>query len=111
MRGRSPGLAPYSQSNDKNLALEVIGEVGHGGNYLGHDHTYEHFSSELWHPGLFERRNYESWQKDGESDIRDVALERVRPWLEKERRPLLKHDVEAAMDEICEAARIDYQDA
>lgn len=96
--------------DEENLALEVIGEVGHGGNYLAHSHTFKHFRTALWHPGLFERRNYETWQKDGEAPIRDVALERVKQLMEKEHQPLLDKDVEAAMDEIVEAARIDYLD-
>jgi trimethylamine:corrinoid methyltransferase-like protein len=94
----------------ESLALEVIGEVGHGGNYLAHEHTFEHFSSALWHPKLFERRNYESWQTDGESGIRDVALEKVRQLLAEDHEPLLADEIEAAIDEIVEAARVDYRD-
>lgn len=93
----------------KSLALEVIGEVGHGGSFLAHEHTFEHFSTALWHPGLFERRNYESWQADGETDIRDVALAKVRQSLSEAREPLLENDVAAAIDGIVEAARVDYQ--
>ena len=102
-------LAKAVVVDDASLALEVIREVGHGGNYLGHQHTFEKFSSELWHPKLFERRNYESWQKDGESTIRGKALAKVRQLLSDEHPPLLEPEIEAAIDDIVEAARVDYR--
>ena len=92
------------------LALDVIGEVGHGGSYLSHEHTFEHFSSALWHPNIFERRNYESWLTDGGSAIRDIALAKVHESLSEAYAPLMGDDIAAAIDDIVEAARVDYQD-
>lgn len=34
--------------NDDSLALDVINEVAHGGNFLGHSHTVQHFREEIY---------------------------------------------------------------
>jgi trimethylamine---corrinoid protein Co-methyltransferase len=48
----------------ESLAVEVIHEVGPGGNYLAHEHTLEH-CRDVWQPGLFNRRRTEDWLKRG----------------------------------------------
>ena len=55
------------------LALDVIDEVGPGGDYLSHDHTFTHFK-ENWYPRLFDRRMYQSWDEAG----RPYALQSAR---------------------------------
>jgi hypothetical protein len=52
------------------LALDVIDAVGPGGDFLGTDHTHDHFR-EVWYPRLFDRRMLEGWQEAG----RPTALE------------------------------------
>ena len=58
--------------DDENLAIDVIREVGPGGNFLGHRHTRKHMR-EHWQPTLMDRRPYEIWQKN-----RDGAKEWAR---------------------------------
>src|SRR3989304_196686 len=41
--------------NDEALGLDVIGEVGPGGNYIDTEHTVEHFRKELWFPKILDR--------------------------------------------------------
>jgi trimethylamine---corrinoid protein Co-methyltransferase len=62
--------------NNETLALDVIREVGPGGNYLGHMHTRNHMR-ERWRPALMDRRPYEIWEqkKDG---AREWAMEKAR---------------------------------
>ncbi len=40
--------------DEEKLALHVIKEVGPGGNYLEHNHTYNHFR-DMWYSELFDR--------------------------------------------------------
>jgi trimethylamine--corrinoid protein Co-methyltransferase len=40
--------------DDETLALNVIDQVGPGGEFMSHDHTYRHFR-EVWYPKLFSR--------------------------------------------------------
>jgi trimethylamine--corrinoid protein Co-methyltransferase len=70
-RGASPGAAT--------AALELLEEVGIGGNYLEHAHTLRHFR-EVWYPQVFDRR---VWRKDdpragGEEQLLQRADERWR---------------------------------
>lgn len=59
--------------DEEALALDVIHEVGPGGQFLSHDHTMRHWR-ELWTPHLFERSRLESWQAKGSKSM----AERVR---------------------------------
>jgi trimethylamine--corrinoid protein Co-methyltransferase len=44
----------------ESLALDVIHQVGPGGDFLTAKHTLQHFR-ELWQPSLFDRRRTEDW--------------------------------------------------
>ena len=85
------------------LALEIIREVGHGGSFIEHNHTYENFRREIWHPKLMERRSWDSWEKDGCRDISKVALQRAIEILEREPSNRLPPAVEAEIDDIVQA--------
>ncbi len=66
--------------DDEALAVDVIGEVGPGGNFLAEDHTVAHMR-ELWQPRLFDRGTWEDWEAAGRPSPRDRARERVRSLL------------------------------
>ena len=68
---------------DDTLAVDVIREVGHTGNFLQHDHTLSHFREELFFPDLFRRQTIEQWVQDGGKMIHEVAHERVSDILAK----------------------------
>jgi trimethylamine--corrinoid protein Co-methyltransferase len=63
--------------DDDTLAVEAIRQVGHGGNYLSHEHTVEHFRRELFFPKLFARQTIEQWVNSGSKMIHQVAHQRV----------------------------------
>jgi trimethylamine--corrinoid protein Co-methyltransferase len=48
------------------LAVDVVRQVGHTGNYLSTRHTLKHMR-DLWQPALMDRRPYSTWveKKDG----------------------------------------------
>lgn len=54
---------------EETLALEVIKEVGPGGNYLSQKHTRQHMH-DLWVPKFMDRRPYDTWleRQDGARD-------------------------------------------
>jgi len=92
--------------NEETIALDVVREVGHGGSFLEHRHTFSNFRKELWMPELLERRNWESWERDGSRDIYEVARERVLKMLEEESPRLLSLEAEAKIDTIVRDARL-----
>lgn len=55
------------------LALDVINEVGPGGDYLSTNHTLRHFK-ECWYPSIIDRSSYQSWTAAGQP----TAIERAR---------------------------------
>ena len=63
------------------LAVQVIDEVGPGGNFTDHEHTLQHFKK-IWYPKLFDRRNYQNWSQDGQRPLRDVLRKKVQHVLE-----------------------------
>ena len=91
----------------ESMALDIIAEVGPGGNYIGHRHTFENFRNELWAAEIFERGHWEGWNKDGSRDIRAVCLERTLDMLSHDRKPILSREVEDVIDSIVDAARRD----
>jgi trimethylamine--corrinoid protein Co-methyltransferase len=71
------------QVTDETLALDVIQEVGHAGNYLTHDHTAQWFRKELFFPVLFRRQSIDAWVDSGARPVVDAAHERVEQILAK----------------------------
>lgn len=69
--------------NDDTLAVDVIRQVGPGGDYLGHDHTVRFFRKELYYPRLFKRQTLEEWTQTGKKMAHQVAHERVQQILAK----------------------------
>ncbi len=86
--------------DEESLALEAMQEVGPGGTFLTHTHTFDNFRRELWMPKLLERRNWESWEKDGSLDIIKVAEKIVLDMLAANPDKLLSAKTEDQIDEI-----------
>jgi trimethylamine--corrinoid protein Co-methyltransferase len=59
------------------LPLDVIDEVGPGGDYLTAPHTTEHYRS-VWYPRILDRRPYESWDSAGKPTAGEKARETAR---------------------------------
>jgi trimethylamine--corrinoid protein Co-methyltransferase len=86
------------------MALDVIEEIGPGGHYMEHDHTYDRFRTEIWRPKLIDRQNWENWNLDGAKSYGERVHERVLAILEAETEPLLDASMFKEMRRICELA-------
>jgi trimethylamine--corrinoid protein Co-methyltransferase len=95
---------------DETQALDVMDEVGPGGHYLDHDHTYERFKTEIWRPDLTDRLNWENWEKAGSKTYRDRVRERVIEILETETEPLIDEAMYKELRHICELADERHKD-
>ena len=60
--------------NSNTLALDVIKDIGIGGNFLSHKHTLDNFKNELWEPELFNRENYTNWFTHGKKNVVENAI-------------------------------------
>jgi len=83
------------------LALDVIREVGPGGNFLAHKHTRQHMR-ERWQPTLMDRRPYNVWEEHRDG-ARDWALDQARRVLQEHRPPGLDPALAAELRGIISA--------
>ncbi len=86
--------------NRETLAREVIEKVGPGGHYLDQNHTYDHFKSELWMPGLMARSAYEDWENQGAKDMAARIQEKLEDIVKNHQAPSLPDKTLAALSEI-----------
>jgi trimethylamine--corrinoid protein Co-methyltransferase len=63
---------------DETLALELLKEVGPGGEFLSHIHTYEHWK-EWFRPTIIDRSNFETWSETGSKSYN----ERLEPEVDR----------------------------
>jgi len=60
------------------LAVDVIDEVGPGGQFLDTEHTARFFRTEHFLTRLLDRNPFEKWQQSGSKSLEDRANEKVR---------------------------------
>ncbi|NIR00105.1 MAG: trimethylamine methyltransferase, partial [Gemmatimonadales bacterium] len=87
------------------LALELIDEVGPGGQFLDSENTYRYYRSEHFLPRLLDRSNYERWRAAGSPDMADRANARVRELLASHRPEPLPAEAEAVVERVLAAPR------
>jgi trimethylamine--corrinoid protein Co-methyltransferase len=64
------------------IALEIMQELGHKGNFLSHPHTKKWFREELYIPSdVIDRDTLEAWEKKGAKSTWDRAQDRVNSLL------------------------------
>jgi len=95
---------------DDTMALDVMDEIGPGGHFLDHDHTYVRFKTEIWRPTLTDRLNWENWEAAGSKTYRQRVHERVVEILDTETEPLLDEKMFNELKRICELADARHKD-
>jgi trimethylamine--corrinoid protein Co-methyltransferase len=90
--------------NDETLALDVIRQVGHGGNFMAEEHTARLFRKELFFPVLFRRQSIDQWIADGARPVAAVAHERVQEILAKAGPVPLPPGADQALERLLESA-------
>jgi len=59
------------------MPLDVVKELGPGGEWLSHPHTFEHFRKEMWLPELFSGEAYEAWVNNGSVPVLEKARKKA----------------------------------
>lgn len=85
--------------DDEHLAVDVINEVGPGGNFISHKHTRTHVD-EFLVPELFDRTSLGTWQNNGSKGIGSVAKEKVEKILKEHKAEPLEKDVRERLSKI-----------
>jgi len=90
--------------NPDTLAVDVIREVGPGGQFLTHRHTLEYHKIENWDARLGNRMARDEWVESGALDIRARAREEVKRILATHHPKPLDTDVQRKLAQIVEEA-------
>jgi trimethylamine--corrinoid protein Co-methyltransferase len=86
------------------LALELIQQVGPGGDFLKTDHTLKNFRS-FWQPALFNRRRMHDWQKKGSKRLSDQLREKTVSLMEAHQPEPLPASLKDELAYILQATR------
>ena len=91
--------------DEETLAEALIDSVGHGGNYLGEEHTRRHYRQEHYLPKILDRDLWDVWREKGGKDIVQRARERAGDLLRAAAPDPLPEETRRELDRILVAAR------
>ena len=86
--------------NEDTLAVDVIDQVGPGGNFVTENHTLKHFREVEWFPKLMDRQAYYDWEKSGSKTLGQRTNERVKDILATHKVEPLSDEVEKTIQEV-----------
>ncbi len=84
------------------LGLDVIHEVGPGGNYLAHEQTLKYCREEHWTPQLINRQSPEMWEKMGGQKYHEKVVEKALDILASHQPDRLSEEEVERLDAIIE---------
>ena len=90
--------------SDETMMLDLIDEIGPGGEYITASETADLCREEIWIPKLFGRDPWELWEAEGSPRMLDSIRGRVREILAEHEPPPLTEDVRERVEEILRAA-------
>lgn len=86
-------------TDPEHLAIDLIQELGPGGEYLTHRHTMAHFR-ELWESSLIDRASYETWSNKGRKSLGQRVHDKVKYLLENHNPKPLSVEKSKAVSEV-----------
>ncbi len=87
---------PLDISDDR-IDLDMIKQVGIGGQYLTHPKTFQLCRSEFFMPQLMSRKNPEAWTRDGKQHIHTLATDKLAQRMAAYQQPDIDPDIERAL--------------
>jgi trimethylamine---corrinoid protein Co-methyltransferase len=86
--------------DEESLAFGAHAEVGHGGHFLGAEHTMERFRTCFYRPFLNSSDNYERWMRGGARDTAARAGEIYKKRLEEYQQPPMDEAIRQELEEF-----------
>lgn len=93
--------------NEETLAVDVIKEVGPGGDFLAHPHTLRNFRKELWEPDLSDRQTWSKWVEGGKKRMQDRIREKIQHILKTHTPAPLSSQAEEKIKEVINRLKTD----
>ncbi|MBU8909789.1 MAG: trimethylamine methyltransferase family protein [Desulfobacterales bacterium] len=87
---------------DDSIDIDVIKEVGIGGQYLTHPKTFKLCRTEFFMPTLMSRKNPDAWAKDGKKHINQIAEDKVAQRLASYEKPDIDPKIEKQLTQYVE---------
>ncbi len=87
---------------DETIDVDVIKEVGIGGQYLTHPKTFQLCRTEFFMPTLMSRKNPDAWARDGKKRIDQLAADNVTQRLASYEKPEIDPEIEKKLTEYVE---------
>ncbi len=75
------------------MGLDVIQEVGPGGDFISHAHTEKFFQQEQWQPMFRNRQDIESWKNQGSKTYGEIVTQKAREILSSHAPEPLSNDI------------------
>ena len=88
--------------NPETIDLEMMREVGIGGQYLTQPKTFRLCRTEFYLPGLMSRAGYDAWSAAGKKRIEEEARLKLEQRMAAYQRPLIDPELEKALKEYVE---------
>lgn len=92
-------LARGFEIDENHLGVETICDLGPGGQYLGEEHTAEHYRTEQYIPELFSREGYDKWERGGAFSLEQRASIEIEHWLNAYRQPAITATQQKLIDQ------------
>jgi trimethylamine--corrinoid protein Co-methyltransferase len=93
--------------NAEELAVNVIGQVGAGGEFVSNEHTFRHFREQSQNK-LIDRKMRDAWLAEGAKDLTERAYEEAKQILENHKPEPLIPGASETMRAIVEEAEKEY---
>ena len=90
--------------SDDTLLLELIDQVGPGGQFMSERHTAKHCRAEIWTPTLMDREPWVNWQAAGAQTMLDRIRAKLREILATHRPPPLPTGAAEQIEVILQAS-------
>jgi trimethylamine---corrinoid protein Co-methyltransferase len=82
------------------LATDLARSVGISGDFLGTDHTLDHFKEELWEPSLLWRKKRDIWAADGAKTLTERAEDKADRLIAADRPACLTPNQQNELDRL-----------
>ena len=91
--------------NEDTLGVDVLRDVGHRADFIGHEQTLRHLRKTRWQPSLTSRDGWETWEAKGAKDMRKVAREEVRRILSEHHPHYVTQEQAQELDRLARAGQ------
>ena len=95
--------------SDEAIAFDVIKEVGHGGEFVTHPHTFKHMRQHSQND-LFDRKSRDSWVTAGSKDVVEKAYARAVHIIDNHKVQALPENIQAQLNTIFEGAEAEAKE-